>query len=158
MGWIPVKNPTLTLLYKASVDGYTGADFHRQCDNKGSTFTIFKSNHGSIFGGYTSQSWTSSGKFITDAQAFLYSMTLGVQLKNSDIIGNRAYLDYKLYGPSFGSDDIRIKGDPSVEEQNCIRNTYLGPYGETNRGWAPYLCGGSKYTLEEIEVYGVSSS
>ena len=66
MEWIPVKNPSLSLLYKASVDGFLGTDFHRMCDNKGSTFTIFYTNHGAVFGGYVSKPWTSAGKFITD--------------------------------------------------------------------------------------------
>ena len=57
--WLPA-NATCSLLYRASTDGYTPADFHRCCDNKGPTLVLIKSGE-YIFGGYTSQSWESPG-------------------------------------------------------------------------------------------------
>ena len=57
--WLP-PNATCSLLYRASTDGYTPADFHRCCDNKGSTLVLVKSGE-NIFGGYTSKSWESPG-------------------------------------------------------------------------------------------------
>ena len=57
MSWLP-PNSTCSLLYRASTDGKTPADFHRCCDNKGPTLVVIKSG-GYIFGGYTSQSWES---------------------------------------------------------------------------------------------------
>ncbi len=44
------------LCYRASRDGWRGQDFHRYCDNKGSTVTLVKANN-CIFGGYTDQNW-----------------------------------------------------------------------------------------------------
>jgi len=64
--WLP-PNVTCSLLYRASSDGYTPADFHRCCDNKGPTLVLIKSGE-YIFGGYTSKSWESPGskhRFIT---------------------------------------------------------------------------------------------
>ena len=55
--WLP-PNVTCSLLYRASTDGFTPADFHRCCDNKGPTLVLIKSGE-CIFGGYTSQSWES---------------------------------------------------------------------------------------------------
>ena len=57
--WLP-PNATCSLLYRASTDGNTPADFHRCCDNKGRTLVLIKSGE-YIFGGYTSRSWQSSG-------------------------------------------------------------------------------------------------
>ena len=57
--WLP-PNATCSLLYRASTDGNTPADFHRCCDNKGPTLVVIKSGE-YIFGGYTSQSWESPG-------------------------------------------------------------------------------------------------
>jgi len=57
--WLP-PNATCSLLYRASTDGYTPADFHRCCDNKGPTLMLIKSGE-YIFGGYTSKSWESPG-------------------------------------------------------------------------------------------------
>ena len=47
------------LLYRGSKDGFTAASFHQKCDNKGPNISIIKSEHGLIFGGYTSLSWES---------------------------------------------------------------------------------------------------
>ena len=55
--WLP-PNATCSLLYRASTDGNTPADFHRCCDNKGPTLVVIESGE-YIFGGYTSQSWES---------------------------------------------------------------------------------------------------
>ena len=61
--WLP-PNATCSLLYRASIDGSTPANFHRCCDNQGPTLVLIKSG-GYIFGGYTSKSWQSSG--MTDS-------------------------------------------------------------------------------------------
>ena len=42
------------LLYRATIHGATAADFHKRCDNKGSTVLIIKSTYNKIFGGFTS--------------------------------------------------------------------------------------------------------
>ena len=57
--WLP-PNATCSLLFRASTDGNTPADFHRCCDNKGPTLVVIKSGE-YIFGGYTSKSWQSTG-------------------------------------------------------------------------------------------------
>ena len=60
--WLP-PNATCSLLYRASTDGKTPADFHRHCDNKGPTLVLIKSGE-YIFGGYASQSWESGMPLI----------------------------------------------------------------------------------------------
>ena len=55
--WLP-PNATCSLLYRASTDGHTPADFHHCCDNKGPTLVLIKSGE-YIFGGYTAKSWES---------------------------------------------------------------------------------------------------
>jgi len=55
--WLP-PNATCSLLYRASTDGYTPADFHRCCNDEGPTLVVIKSGE-YIYGGYTSQSWIS---------------------------------------------------------------------------------------------------
>ena len=49
------------LLYRASRNGWTAANFHSCCDSKGPTVTVVKSGN-YIFGGYTKEHWQ-SGKF-----------------------------------------------------------------------------------------------
>ena len=61
ISWLP-PNATCSLLYRASTDGRTAADFHRCCDNKGPTLVVAKSEE-YTFGGYTSKSWESRKYF-----------------------------------------------------------------------------------------------
>ena len=60
--WLP-PNATCSLLYRASTDGNTPADFHRCCDSRGPTLVLIKSEE-YIFGGYTSKSWESGMQLI----------------------------------------------------------------------------------------------
>ena len=55
--WLP-SAASFTLIFQASSDGKSAADFHRCCDNKGPTLVVIQSGE-YIFGGYTSKSWTS---------------------------------------------------------------------------------------------------
>ncbi|KAL9950672.1 hypothetical protein ACROYT_G043206 [Oculina patagonica] len=74
MSWLP-PNATCSLLFRASADGKTPADFHRCCDNKGPTLVVIKSGN-YICGGYTSKSWesASSWKIVADSQSFLFTL------------------------------------------------------------------------------------
>ena len=55
--WLP-PNATFSLLFRASSDGKTPADFHRCCDDKGPTLVVIRSGE-YIGGGYTTKSWES---------------------------------------------------------------------------------------------------
>ena len=57
MSWLPI-GATYSLLYRATTDGKSPADFHRCCDNKGPTLVVMRSGE-YIFGGYTSKPWES---------------------------------------------------------------------------------------------------
>ena len=55
---------SLKLLFKASDHDYSSFKFHRECDNEGANITIIQTNHGHIYGGYTSKSWTSFADMV----------------------------------------------------------------------------------------------
>ncbi|KAM9500919.1 interferon-induced protein 44-like [Clarias gariepinus] len=63
----------LTLLFKASVHGFTADAFHRKCDRQGSTLTVAYNNSGYIFGAYTSKDYAQTGQNIIDDKAFMFS-------------------------------------------------------------------------------------
>ncbi len=44
-------------LYRASVHGWTCDAFHYNCDSRGATITLFTSQSGKRFGGFTSATW-----------------------------------------------------------------------------------------------------
>ena len=53
--------PTLTLIYRASRDGWNQNDFHRLCDGKGPTVSFVRSSKGSLCAGYAKIPWKNSG-------------------------------------------------------------------------------------------------
>ncbi|CAF1174164.1 unnamed protein product [Adineta steineri] len=67
-------NQKWELIYKATRDGFDASAFHSCCNNEGPTITIIQSSNSSIFGGYTSVSWTSSEKRENDETAFLFTL------------------------------------------------------------------------------------
>ena len=54
--WMEDKKFGWQLCYRASNDGWSGADFHTKCDDLGPTVTLVKCGT-NVFGGYTDQSW-----------------------------------------------------------------------------------------------------
>ena len=60
---IKTRGQKATLLYRASEHGFKASDFHSKCDNKGKTISLIQDTNDNVFGGYTSQSWTSKGKY-----------------------------------------------------------------------------------------------
>jgi hypothetical protein len=65
-----------SLLYRGSRDGFEPNEFHSRCDGKSPTLTIYKAKESSyIFGGYTTGVWHQLDEFISDSNAFLFSLT-----------------------------------------------------------------------------------
>jgi hypothetical protein len=62
------------LLYRAIRDGFEAQAFHTRCDGKSNTITIINNNFNDVFGGYASSAWNSSGRYIHDENAFLFSL------------------------------------------------------------------------------------
>jgi len=63
----------MELIYKASRDGFSSDDFHKNCDEKGATLTVIKSKgKEQVFGGYTSISWKRSNDPVEDNTAFVF--------------------------------------------------------------------------------------
>ena len=104
----------LKLLYQMTKDGSSCSTFHDKVDNKGPTITLFESEDGYKFGGYTSQSFQTDSKWIKDSDSFLFNFSnlkkFPIKKKDNDAIflGSRTQ-----YGPEFfdilvNSSDIKI--------------------------------------------------
>ncbi|MCJ8731916.1 hypothetical protein PDJAM_G00204730 [Pangasius djambal] len=63
----------LSLLFKASMHGFTADAFHQKCDRQGPTVTVAYNNSGYIFGAYISKDYAQTGQNIEDDKAFLFS-------------------------------------------------------------------------------------
>lgn len=65
------------LLYRASLNGWKSEDFHRFCDLKGPTLSLYRSSKNYLAGGFTSKSWTSPSKEkeVEDSSAMVFALT-----------------------------------------------------------------------------------
>ena len=50
-------------------------DFHKRCDNKGPTISLFKIKDGDCIGGYTKAKWTSQEVYLADSEAMLFNLS-----------------------------------------------------------------------------------
>jgi len=92
------------LLFQTSKDGDAPSTFHSRCDGKGPTVVIVETKSGNVFGGYTLQSWASSGGYAASTKAFLFQ--LRPSMKRFDLDSNKlnyAIYRHSSYGPVFGS-------------------------------------------------------
>jgi hypothetical protein len=67
-----------TKLYRGSEDGFMAKDFHRLCDNKEATISLFKVHEtGDCIGGYTNAKWCASDKeiWVSDNGAVVFNLT-----------------------------------------------------------------------------------
>ena len=65
-----------TLLYRATRDGFDAAAFHNKCDGRPNTVTLIETDSNNVFGGFASSKWNSSGYFIADFGAFVFSLVI----------------------------------------------------------------------------------
>jgi len=121
-------------LYIASEDGDAAADFHRKCDNQGSTVVIVETKAGAVFGGYTTANWNARIKGHKESKtAFLFS--LRPSMKKYAIRKNRtkyAIMTNPDDGPSFGfySRDLYIRTAalrPGTKGSTMAGETYQFP-------------------------------
>ncbi len=151
------------LLYRATRDGFTSQAFHSKCDGKGNTISIIKNNLNYVFGGYASSAWNSSGTWINDPNAFLFSLRrAGVSLKNKFTVKEPEYalVGNSGYGPTFGGGhDIHIfnQSNTNTGSYSNFGYSYNLPDGYTKGGNPKvYLAGNYiKWTTNEIEVFQI---
>ena len=107
--WInPSKKIKAELLYRASENGDNISTFHKLCDNKGPTLTLFHVNDGNIVGIYTPLSWDSPSKkyWKNDLNTFIFNLNKNQKYKklkeNDSIFCNSLYGAWTAY---FGCHD-----------------------------------------------------
>ena len=96
--WInPSRTIKVELLYRASENGIDPSEFHKSCDNKGPTLTLFHVNDGNIVGIYTPLSWDSNSGWINDMDTFIFNLNKNRKYKK--IKSNYSIFWSNLDGP-----------------------------------------------------------
>ena len=149
------------LLYRATRDGFGAKDFHSRCDGKTKTITIIENNLNYVFGGYASESWNSSNRYISDSNAFVFSLRRdGKSYNDKFTINMPAFALYgnSVSGPSFGDglyvcDKSNIRTG-SFTNIGFLFNVSVGCYMDENA--KNFLSGNyDEWTTTEIEVYQI---
>ena len=91
------------LLYSPTFDANTKEDFHKKCDNKGSTIVLVETSNGRRFGGFTSLSWKSNNQWVNDPCACIFSFDTHKKYKL--LLPQYSYYGGPGYGPHFGLGD-----------------------------------------------------
>ncbi|XP_036375353.1 interferon-induced protein 44-like [Megalops cyprinoides] len=139
------EHSRLHLIYKASVHGYSAANFHQKCDHQGPTITVAYNKAGFVFGGYTSKNYAQTGQNVYDDKAFLFS------IRDRNIIlvqatdPQYAFTDANNTGPNFAGNLIFLYQSRAA--------VYSNPGNYYNFNAAEMH--GNDLQLTECEVYRV---
>jgi len=122
--WISSGPKQFHLLYSITRDGCGPTPFHKMCDNRCPTVTVVYNPQGSVYGGYTSLAWESSGGYTRDDQAFLFQLVFSyeklVRKFNCTKTGT-SVCHHDEYGPMFGSgDDLCLFQYKNVNDVNGV--------------------------------------
>lgn len=155
------ENEKWYLAYRGSRDGFGAKDFHSKCDGVAKTLTVIKTANDNIFGGYTETSWSQSGSYKSDPNAFLFSLvnkkTMPVKMKVS-----HGYDSYSIYcsshcGPTFGGGhDLYISDNANTNMSNYsnLGHSYKHSqlvYGTTESN--TFLADSYNFKVSEVEVF-----
>jgi hypothetical protein len=169
--WLP-RVPMFQLLYRSSRDGPTPAAFHRLCDGKGATLTLFRSSSGHTFGGYTEVSWRSgTGTWASATDAFLFNIVNAygdapARFPLSSAPHPKATWHHHRFGPTFGDGDLQVCGNmasPTSAFGSAAGLTYIvfpkaykdeGPHRRGNSTFTD-VTDGNDFMPQEIEVWAV---
>jgi len=109
------------LLYQASKDGDSASNFHARCDGEGPTVTIVETTSGNVFGGYTSQSWSSSAGYVADGNSFVFRLRPSRKRYSSTTSSNAIYR-HSGSGPIFGTHSFKITSNCMYSATSYVNN------------------------------------
>lgn len=114
------------LLFKISRDGCSNVTFHSKCDNKGMTVIVLYNSSDTVYGGFTSQNWTSAGgAYVPDSKAFLFQLKYNGKWSPKQFLIKPDKYTYAIhchssYGPYFGGGNDLATFNGPVTPSNGI--------------------------------------
>ncbi|KAG9298443.1 hypothetical protein G9A89_008707 [Geosiphon pyriformis] len=143
------------LLLRGSRDGFTPADFHRLCDDKGATISVIKvKGTGQIIGGFNPQSWHSRNQWLDGEGSFIFY--LGDDNAENAILSKFVKgcgpFNGPDCGPYFGNNNIRLSGNNFKNSSWC--------YCQKTTIYEHAIMPGSEnqqmnFSVEEYEVFQI---
>lgn len=125
-----LRGKELKCCYRATIDGFSAANFHECCDFKGPCVIIGYTNKSFKFGAFNPEGYRSTDDYYDTFDAFLFYW---IDKETKPIIlpkvggSGAALFDYARGGPQFGADGLLI-GPPLAP----VMGGFAGP--DTNSG------------------------
>ncbi|CAF0815814.1 unnamed protein product [Brachionus calyciflorus] len=140
------RNSKFKLVYRATHDGFSAANFHQKCDNISSTLTIIQTTTGEVLGGFTEQTWAPSASYKNDPNAFVYNLKNNNRYKLKIKNIKQAIYCHTNYGPTFGSrHDLFVCDNSNISNSSyCYMGKAYDCYDATEK---------LMFTTREIEVF-----
>ena len=150
-----LKPPVLR--FQASRDGFTGKEFHHQCDNVPNLLIVIQTHTKYLFGAFTTVPFQASanGVFSRDPNSFLFTLTNPHDIEPTLLPSTgdeKAVFSVTNYGPIFGgSHDLLIS-----ENCNTDGKSYFNPKSSfsdpTGKGFRLFT-GEQKFQVEDFLAY-----
>ena len=148
------------LLYSATFDSNKKEDFHKCCDNHGSTIVLVETSDGRRFGGFTSLSWKSNNQWVNDPCACIFSFDNHKKYKL--LLPQYSYYGGAGYGPHFGAGDQLGFYNNGVDGPNGGSTGFLDSIHIPGSGTKTYDISSieeitltNTYIMNKFEVYQV---
>ena len=159
-----IQYKNCVLIYRATIDGFKAIDFHAKCDDKENTVTIIKNNFNYVFGGYTRAKWSSKNGFISDSEAFIFSLRRNGILNDDKLMikePSHAIHGYPDRCVSFGyGHDICIISESNIKTGSYTNysSSFEEPKNCSNYfDMKCFLAGNyNNWLSNEIEIYQIS--
>jgi hypothetical protein len=148
------NNSMKELLYRGSRDGFEASEFHSRCDCQGATIAIIRSTNGSVFGGFSTTSWNSSGTYSNSEGSWLFTFHNGAAKFDSKPGSTKHLFHNPAGGPVFGENHDLYVADYCNTKMDSYSNI-VHSYDFQGRFGKESLSGGYKFQVHEIEVYRV---
>ena len=140
------RNCNLILLYQMTKDGSQCSTFHDKVDNQGPTITLFESEDGYKFGGYTSKSFNQESTWIKDCDSFVFNF---INLNKYPIKNKDYYAIYHGLKSDYGPEFYDILNNSSDIKKGSIRvANYINKQDDLKGG-------DDKFINKEVLVYKV---
>ena len=148
------------LLYSPTLDTNKKEDFHKYCDNKGSTIILVETSNGRRFGTFASLSWKSNDQWVNDPFACIFSFDNHKKYKL--LLPQYAYYGGAGYGPHFGLGDQLGFYNNGKDGKDVNSMGFLDTIHNLNFGSKTYdinsideITLSNNYIIREMEVYQV---
>ena len=142
------SNPSFSLIYQASRDGFGLKDFHSKCDGILNTLMVIKSTDSYVFGGFTTQDWTDLSGYKLDIEAFIFSKSAKQSMIDANFAiyqGPNLNYNYNNDFIGFGENDMLLN-DNSNQQFSYVTNAIIGNFSFFTAEIEVYLVDGNSYS------------